>query len=306
MSKPLDRLTLLETLSRIVERGSISAAARDLGISQASASRQLKDLEDRFGAQLVRRTTHSLSLTAAGEDLLRDARALLAGWNSLEERHGSRDGAAKGKLTVVAPVAMGQMQLADIALAFQADNPAVSLIWRLEDAPIRFAEIGCDCWIKVGSVPDDTLVVRPLGTVERLAVGSPDLVLGSTIDGPNEMAKKLSAIALSPFYDDRLELHDSAGTIQVVRPRTRLSTNNIFAAHRAVLRGLGYAVLPRWFVAADLAAGRLVDVLPRWRAKRLTINLAYLPSPYRPMRLTRFIEALKAGVPRIAGIDPPA
>jgi len=80
MSKPLDRLTLLETFARISDRGSISAAARDLGLSQASASRQLKELEDRLGAQLIRRTTHSIALTPAGQALLRDARELIAGW----------------------------------------------------------------------------------------------------------------------------------------------------------------------------------------------------------------------------------
>jgi len=80
MSKPLDRLTLLETFAGISDRGSISAAARDLGLSQASASRQLKELEDRLGAQLIRRTTHSIALTPAGQALLRDARELIAGW----------------------------------------------------------------------------------------------------------------------------------------------------------------------------------------------------------------------------------
>ena len=106
MGKTLDRLTLLETFIRIAERGSISAAASDLGLSQPSASRQLAELETRFGLQLIRRTTHSMALTAAGQALLRDAREIVSAWNSIEERHGLAGGLVKGPLRVVAPVAL--------------------------------------------------------------------------------------------------------------------------------------------------------------------------------------------------------
>ena len=87
MSKSLDRLSLLQTFVRIADAGSISAAARDLGLSQPSVSRQLAELESRFKAQLMRRTTHDLSLTTAGAELLADARRLLDEWEALEEKH---------------------------------------------------------------------------------------------------------------------------------------------------------------------------------------------------------------------------
>ena len=97
MSKNLDRLTLLSTFARIAERGSISAAARDIGLSQASASRQLQALEEQLGVQLVQRTTHALSLTEAGRDCLADARALIDAWDALQERHAAEAGALAGK-----------------------------------------------------------------------------------------------------------------------------------------------------------------------------------------------------------------
>ena len=302
MSGPLDRLTLLGTFARIAERGSITAAARDLGLSQASASRQLKALEDRLGSQLVRRTTHALSLTPAGEEVLRGARELIAGWDAFEERHGASEQEVKGRMRIVAPIALGQLHLADIALRFQLAHPGVTIDWLLDDDPIRFAEIGCDCWIKVGPVPDDTLILRTLGRVERLLVAAPALVSGRKLRSPQDVAA-LPCAALAPFEGGEIGLSSKGGRTAKIAPEVRLSTNNIFALHRAALLGLGFAVLPRWFVAADLEAGRLIDLLPVWRAATLTVNAAYLPARHQPKRLTLFLEALASGIEAIPGIE---
>ena len=302
MSKPLDRLTLLETFARIADRGSISAAARDLGLSQASVSRQLKDLEDRFSTVLVRRTTHSLALTPAGQELLRDARALASDWTALEERHASSDRQVKGQLKVVAPVALGQHHLADIACRFQREHPAIAITWLLQDEPIRFAEIGCDCWIKVGAIPDDTLIVRDLGRVERLLAASPDLI-GRRRGLTPDCVARLPCAALAPFEGGRIGLTSRDGAAATLTPRVSISTNSISAQYRAALNGAGFAVLPRWFVEADLDAGRLVDLLPDWRAATLTVNAAFMPARLQPRRLTLFLDRLGAEVPRIPGIE---
>ncbi len=304
MSKTLDRLSLLETFVRIAERGSISSAARDLGLSQASASRHLQELESRFGQQLMRRTTHSLALTQAGLDLLRDARSLLSGWDAIREKHGDVDGALRGPLKVVAPVALGQLCLADIAADFQMAHPKVSLTWDLNDQPIRFAEEGCDCWIRIGSVPDETLVVREIGRVERLVVASPDLV---DEYGPvtQSSVSDLPFVALSPFEGGRIGLRDAQAQDLIFEPRISVATNNIFAVHRAVLKGAGAAILPRWFVQADLDAGRLTDILPAWRAEELRINAAYLPAGRQPKRLSSFLQCVTEQVALVPGIGAP-
>ncbi len=301
MSKPLDRLTLLETFARIAERGSISQAARDLGLSQASVSRQLKDLEDRLGTVLIRRTTHSLALTPAGQGLLQDARELTTGWTALEERHGPSGRQVKGPLKIVAPVALGQHHLADIACRFQRAHPAVTITWLLQDEAIRFAEIGCDCWIKVGAVPDDALIVRELGRVERLLVAAPDLVSPRKDFTPEEVAG-LPCVALDPFEGSRIGLTSRDRATATLTPHVSFSTNSIFAQHRAALNGAGFAVMPRWFVEADLETGRLVDLLPDWRAATLTINAAFMPTRFQPRRLALFLDRLTTDVPGIPGI----
>ncbi|MEM6810809.1 MAG: LysR family transcriptional regulator [Pseudomonadota bacterium] len=305
MSKPLDRLTLLETFVRIAEAGSISAAARDLGLSQPSASRQLSELETRFQTQLAHRTTHTLTLTSAGQGLLADARTLIGQWQALEERHLKSATDLQGPIKVVAPVALGQTALTRIAACFQEAHPGVHIEWLLDDAPIRFSEIGCDCWIRVGSVPDDTLVVRQLGRVSRLLVAAPSLLRqGSNRRRPDSVATT-ALIALSPYEAGAIPLHRGNQPPVTISPPVRMQTNNIFALKASVLAGLGMGVMPHWFVDEDLKAGRLVDVLPAWRAPQLPIHIAYASDRYQSARLRAFIEVLTTRVPEISGIDAP-
>jgi molybdate transport repressor ModE-like protein len=301
MSKASDRLSLMATFVRIVERGSISAAARDLGLSQASASRQLAALEDRLGTQLIQRTTHELSLTAAGETCLAEARVLLQGWDSLAERLSETETELKGRLKVVAPVALGQGVLADIALRFAAQHPALQLDWTLSDDPVRFAEEGCDLWIRVGRIDDDALIVRPLGQIERLIVGVPGLVDAEGVDGPMRLNDQ-PFITVAPFEGGQITLTGVDGQVEMLRPPVAFATSNILTAHRGVLAGVGLAVMPRWLVAKALESGALIDVLPDWRAAQLSLQLAYLPARRQTRRLCAFIDFLIQTADDILGL----
>lgn len=303
MSKSLDRLTLLQTFVQIADAGSISAAALALGLSQPSVSRQLAELESRFKSQLMRRTTHDLSLTVAGAELLADARQLLDEWEALEERHLAAKDLMRGHLKVVVPVALGQLYLLEIVLEFQRQYPSISLSWQLEDGDIRFAEIGCDCWVKIGPVPDDSLTVESLGHVERMVVSSPTLLAAhGEVRSPTDLAN-LSCVALSPFEGERIPLTNAQGKTVIVSPPVRMVTNNISAVRQATLAGLGFSVMPRWLVEQDLQQQQLVDILPKWRAPKLTINVASLPGRHRPRRLQRFLDVLKEAVPLIPGVE---
>ena len=302
MSKSLDRLTLLSTFQRIAERGSISAAARDLGLSQASASRQLAELEERLGVQLIQRTTHSLTLTDTGEDCLLEARSLLEGWESLLERYAAEDEMVSGKLKVIAPVALGQLELADAALSFQATYPKVDIVWILQDEPTRFAETGCDLLIRVGPIPDETLIVREIGKIERLLVCSPSLVKAARVRSPEDL-KDLPCAALGPYEGGRISVSDREGNTEVISANVVLSTNNIFSAKKAAVKKIGYAIMPRWFVEPELSKGVLVDLLPDWRAASLTVKIAYLPARRQTRRLRLFISHIEDAVANMKGIQ---
>ncbi|MEM6499738.1 MAG: LysR family transcriptional regulator [Pseudomonadota bacterium] len=289
MNQRFDRLALLETFVRIAERSSLSEAARDLGTSQPSISRQLAALETRLGVVLARRTTHSVTLTPDGLALLEDARRMLGEWEAIEERH-SEDDALNGVIRVIAPVALGQSLFVRAASQFMKDHPGVRIDWRLRDDAIRFAEEGCDCWLKIGPVPDDTLVVRELARVERLIVGTP----GCLATHDRLALKDLPWLTLGPFEGNRIELSNSGGASETFSVTPKMASDNIFAIYQACLQGVGVAILPRWFIADDLAKGSLVDVEPGWRAARLPVNLAIASGTKRPARVERFCEAMQS------------
>lgn len=303
MSKSLDRLTLLETFVRIADAGSISAAARDLGLSQPSASRQLAELEFRFKTQLMRRTTHDLSLTTAGAELLVDARQLLDQWEVLEEKYLETETALRGKLKVIAPIALGQLHLLDIVLRFQQQYPLIDLSWQLQDNNIRFAEVGCDCWVKIGPIPDESLMVEPLGQVERMVVAAPGLLGEQGKPKTPAALEKLPFVTLTPFEGGQIPLTNAKGKQVMIAPSARMTTNSITALRKTTLAGLGASVMPRWFIEEDLTQEHLVDLLPPWRAPKLTVYVASLPGRHRPRRLMTFLDVLKTEIPKISGIE---
>lgn len=288
MGTRFDRLALLETFMRIAERQSLSEAARDLGTSQPSVSRQLAALETRLGVVLVRRTTHNVTLTPDGIALLADARRMVGEWEAIEDRH-SEDDALKGTVRVIAPVALGQSLFVRPAAQFMKDHPNITIDWRLRDDAIRFAEEGCDCWLKIGPVPDDTLVVRELARVERLVVGTPDCLERHT----GVELEAMPWLTLGPFEGNRIELFEQNEAAQSFSVTPKMASDNIFAIYEAAIQGAGIAIMPRWFVAPDLDDGTLNDAAPNLRAARLPVNLALASGSRRPARVEKFCNAMQ-------------
>lgn len=283
MSIP-DRLELLETFIRVADTGALSRAARSQGLSQPSVSRRIKSLEDMTGAKLIHRTTHYLELTDEGRRLLPVARELLSKWEAgLSDL---ADEEPKGVLRIAAPVGLGQSRLIDEAAIYLKQYPKVQIEWILTDHEVDLIGGDADVWIRIGSVADDRLVVKPLGQVERMLVGSPELARSAS-DWTD-----LPAVSLSPFYRSELMLFNRRGTEKRHRPRIALTSDNIAAVKRAVIQGVGIALLPDWMVAAELTTGQLVRIAPNLKGKTLNVAIAYPPERGRPPRLRLFIEQL--------------
>jgi DNA-binding transcriptional LysR family regulator len=288
-----DRLTLMHTFVRIVERGSISAAARELGMSQATASRHLAQLEERLGTVLVRRTSHDLALSTDGERTLADAREFLRRWDALADRFGTT-AALEGTVRVVAPIALGQGVLVQAVAPLLRAHPGLRVEWSLVDGPVSFVQRGCDIWITVGAIEDDRLQVDELTTVERLVVGT-----GPAAEQPSALGER-PAVVLTPFEGRAIRVMDGRGGRVAIRPRVAFSTTDILAALTAVRAGVGFAILPRWLVEDDLQGGVLVDLLPGWRAPSLTIYAATHPRRFASRRLSAVLEVLADAVRGLA------
>jgi DNA-binding transcriptional LysR family regulator len=300
-----DRLELLQSWVSMVESGSLSAAALQMGTTQPTMSRRLKQLEAHWGVQLLRRTTHSMALTADGERCFRQAKELLEQWHVMDADLRGSHAALRGALRVVAPSVFGQEQLVGPLAQFLHAHPEVSVEWLLYDRLPDFVGEGVDCAIRVGKVEEPNLVALPLAEVPRLVVAAPGLLAAyPLVQHPDDLAR-LPWLSLQTFYRDEVTLFHRDRTQPVRIPiQSRLSTDSLQAVRNAALAGLGVCVASRWAVAQDIKAGRLVPVLPQWAVAPLPLYLVLPQSSYRSARLRGFIDAMKADVPHLEGLAP--
>ena len=293
MTRAHDRFDLMRTFVRVAETGTLTAAAQSLGLTQPSVSRQLKQLETLFGVQLAQRTTHDLTLTPEGDAVLQECRRLLDAWEAVAERIGGHRREPSGLLRAIVPVGLGQTILVDLLARFRRRHPAVRVDWILADGPVDLPALGADCLIRVGSITDADLIVRRIGEVHRILVAAPDLLAAVDATPESVDPARLPAVALSPYHGARLDLVNAQGQPSSVSLDVVFASDNLFAARRAAVAGLGIALLPTWLVVEDLAARRLVRVAPELEAPRLPVLVGYPAGRYRPARLTAFIRMLQ-------------
>lgn len=302
-----DRIELMATFVRIVEAGSISAAAARMGTTQPTVSRRLQALERQLGLRLIKRSTHAMKLTEDGQRCFDGARELLASWQAFEADLRGAGDEPEGTLRVVAPHAFGQAQLLGAVGDYLRRYPRVSVEWLLHDRTPDFIADSVDCAIQVGEVTDPNVVALQLAEIPRFVVAAPSLLQGAPpILQPADLVT-FPWLALRTFYRTELALTQGrTGDSRRLTFRPRLSTDSLYALRSAAVDGLGVAVGSAWLLSDDLAAGRLVHLLPDWHAAPLPMYLVYPHARFYPARLRRFLELIREVVPSsIQGALPP-
>lgn len=302
----IDRVELMRTFVRIVETGSLSAAARQLSTTQATVSRRLQSLETLLGARLLLRTTHATRLTDDGERCYQHARRVIDSWLALEDEVGQAEDEPVGVLRVRAPHAFGQEQLLKPLTEFLQRYPQLSVEWMLNDKSVDFLSDNIDCAIRVGAEVDPATVSVQLAEVPRSVVASPALLARFPKVSKPEDLQALPWIAISTFYQRHVELFDGAAQPTRIAITPCLSTDSLYVARNTALTGLGVALVSSWTVKEDIQEGRLIPLLPEWQPTALPVHLVYPWSRYYPARLRRFLEMMKQVMPGIAGMRKPA
>jgi len=305
-SERIDRVELMRTFVRIIETGSLSAAAVQMATTQATVSRRLQSLETLLGVRLILRTTHAMKLTDDGERCYQHARRVIDSWHALEDEVGQTEDEPVGVLRVRAPHAFGQEQLLEPLTAFLLRYPRLNVEWMLNDRSADFLSDNIDCAIRVGAEIDPATVSVLLAEVPRSIVASPALLARyASVEKPEDLSA-LPWVALNTFYRQHVELFH-AGAPQPLRVAIspRLSTDSLYVARKSALTGLGVAVVSSWTVEDDIREGRLVHLLPDWQPAALPVHLVYPWSRYYPARLRRFLEMMREVMPEIAGMRRP-
>ena len=279
----------------VVETGSFSRTAAELGLSKATVSKAVGRLEARLGARLLHRSSHGVRLTETGRASAASAARLLAEAEAAEAEVLSRSAASRGVVRIAAPMSFGVTHLAPLLPELLRSLPQVTIDLNLSDAQVDLVGEGYDLAVRIAVMEDSALRVRRICSVRRILVGSPAYF--ATAGRPAHPRDLAGHRCLSYAYlptPDRWRFQHASGDAVTVTPTGPLRVNNADAIAPASLAGLGLAVQPEFIVWRDVAAGLLEETMPGWAMADTALNLVMPPGGLRPKRVTAVVEFLAA------------
>ena len=283
----MDRIGDVALFLRVLDSGSISAAARSLHLSVAVASQRLKRLERDLGVRLLHRTTRQLSVTPEGAALAEQGRVLVDEIETLTAGLRHAEASVTGTLRVTTAAMFGQQYISPLIPEFLALHPDVKLSFDLGDETLDLVKSGFDLAIRIGALEDSNLVARKLATNRRVLCASPKYLRRNGVPKTPADLKQHQCLILAGRHGRRDVWHG-------VRVNGRIDSNQGELLRDAALGGLGIAMHSTWHVGKDLRAGRLQVVLPNYPIPDTGI---YAVTPHRrliPPRVRAFIEFLAA------------
>lgn len=288
----MDRFQEMRAFAQVVDAGSFIGASGALGMSKAAVSRYIGELEARLGVRLLQRTTRKLSLTDEGEAFHARCKQILADLDEAEAELTTRSGQAAGALKVTVPVSFGTLHLAELWGEFKARHPKVTLDVNLSDRVVDLIEEGYDVAIRISRLPSSSLVSRRLSTARMVLCASPQyLERAGTPAHPAELARH--AVLAYSYWSTRDEwsFDGPDGTVSV-RTHPGVRSNNGEVCRAGALQHQGVILQPSFIVAHDVAAGRLVELMPQYRSIELGIYAVYASRKHVAPKVRRLIDFL--------------
>lgn len=290
----MDRLKQIETFVAVAAKGSLTAAALAEGVAPAVIGRRMDALEARLGVKLLLRTTRRINLTHEGSAFLEDCQRLLVDFNNAEASVSAGGVKASGHLRVTAPAGFGRRHVAPLVPDFLAQHPEVSLSLNLSDRVVDIANEGFDCAVRVGDLPDSSLVGVRLADNRRLCVAAPSYLQRAGLPAsPADLARHQCLTLSSDASQTRGWAFLVDGSLTHLRPGGRLDCSDGQVLHEWCLQGLGLAWRSTWEVQADLAEGRLRSVLDDFAAPPNGIYAVFPSARHLPLRVRLWIDYLK-------------
>lgn len=288
----LDRLTGLEVFARVAGAGSLSAAARALGMSQTMVTKHIAALESRLGAKLFHRTTRRLSITEAGRNYLESATRILAEVEAADAAVTADRVEPRGLLRLNAPVSFGTRQIAPLLAEFAARCPRVTVELGLNDRLVDLAEEGWDLAIRIGNLSSSSLIARRIAPCRMALCAAPSYL--KSRGAPRTVADLADHNCLGYTLSQRSPSDRwvfGASTDSSVQISGNLRANNGDALRAAAIAGQGIIHQPTFIVADDLRAGRLVVLtLDQPNVELGGIYAVFLPDRHPPAKVRAFID----------------
>jgi DNA-binding transcriptional LysR family regulator len=297
----MNRYEEIETFVRTVEAGSFTSAAAQLGVAKSVVSRRIHDLEARLDVQLMVRSTRKLSLTDEGQSLYERVTRLLVDWEEAEASVGQQQAALKGSIRISMPLSFGQAHIGKTLLKFQLAHPDVSFDVDLTDRKVDLIAEGFDLAIRIGDLPDSSLVARRLTPITTVAAASPEYL---KLHGMPKTSDDLKA-----HHELRFGLRERKswtyiapdGTQGEIEMQSKLRANSGDFLCDAAIAGHGIVILPRFIAHPALVSGELIEIMPDYKWTGLNAYVLYPSSKHLPRRVRELLNELVAccgeGVP---------
>lgn len=260
----MDHLHRMAVFARVIEVGSFSGAARSLGVAKSAVSRHVGLLEEHLNVRLLNRTTRKLALTEAGEEFYAACKRILEEADDAVRRARDVQGEMIGTLRMTLPVDFGRRFVLPHLIEIAREHPKLDLRLIFQDNEVDLVANGIDLAVRIGKLPDSSLMARALAPVSGKIVASPGYLAShgtpTTLDALKDHAWIVYS-RLGPV--NRVRLQSGEEVVELpVEPRIQADSGAVMGDMARA--GLGVTMLPNWFVDEDIAAGRLVQVLPEW------------------------------------------
>ena len=286
----MDRLDAMQTFVAVADLRGFAPAARKLGLSPPAVTRLIAALEDRLGTRLLQRTTRMVALTDAGVRYLERIRRILADIEEAELAAEGERSRPTGRLVVSAPVGFGRLHVSPVMSAYLKLYPEVSSELRLEDRMVSLVEDGIDLAVRIGELPDSSLVARQVGAMRRIVVASPAyLKAHGEPKTPEALALhqiiQFGATAATADWD-----FGKDGNELRINVTPRLTTNVADAAIQYAEAGGGLTRVLAYQAASAVKRGRLRVVLQKFEQPALPIHIVYPTSRLLSAKVRAFID----------------
>jgi DNA-binding transcriptional LysR family regulator len=288
----VDRLDAIKMFVRVVESGSFSAAARELGVGQPTVSKQIAALESRLGAQLLMRTSRTLALTDAGRALYESAARLTSELEAVESRIGRGLKSPSGLVRVAVAPSFGALHIVPRLPEFFRRYPEVTVEVLTSDRMVNLVEEGIDVAVRNGELAESSLVARKIGTTPVVAVASPAYLKERGEPSRPGDLEGHRCIVFASQTGARPWRFDGRGGHASFLPSGTFRTNDGDQIRAAVLGGMGIAQVPHWLFARELEVGAVQRVLRKFEPAALPVS-AVRPAGRRPAKkVSVFIDFL--------------
>jgi DNA-binding transcriptional LysR family regulator len=303
----VDRLEAMSVFAAVAEAQGFSAASRRLGMPLATVSRKVSELEESLGVQLLARSTRRVSLTDTGRQYFEACRRILDDVAEAERAASGEYHAPRGELIITTPIVFGRLHIVPVVTEFLRAYPEVDVQMMLADRVVDLLDEHIDLALRIGELPDSSLIAVRIGSIGRIVCASPAYLAGHGVPThPGELAGH-EAVTFAGLSSTREWSFRISGTTEKFPVRSRLSVTTAEAALDAAIAGGGLTRVLSYQAADAVRDGRLVVVLRDYEPEPNPISLVYPSGRLVPLKLRAFLDfavpRLKARLREIAAMD---